>query len=956
MMKYLSLIFLAFSVSLYAQKGTIRGTVIEDSNGEPLFGVTVQIKGTTNGAITDFDGKFEIKADPGTYDLQASFVSFQTVTISGLMVEAEEVTLIDQIRLKEDVALLEEVVVTAEVIRTTEAALLTVKRKSANLIDGISAASFRKIGDSDAASAAKRITGVSIEGGKYVYVRGLGDRYTKTLLNGMDIPGLDPDRNTLQMDIFPTNVLSNIIVSKTFTADLPADFTGGLVNIETQDVPDIKEMTFNASIGYNPRMHFNSDYLTYEGGKTDWLGFDDGTRELHISDNDVLSVQNASAIGDPNVAKKYEAQLNGFSKQLGTMKQSSFMDFSLGFSLGDQKNTSIGTLGYIGALTYQNATQFYDDALFSNYLVGENADTLLLGEKQVGSYGVSNVLLGGMLGVALKREKAKYRVNFLKLQNGESIAGFFDSDITDSSPKSDLKGIQTNLEYSQKSLTNLLIAGEHFLDKWTINWKISPTTSKINDPNIRFTKYEKLENGGFDIGSGNSGFPQRAWRDLQESNLSSRLDVKKEYDFAGKDANVKFGIGTTLKQRDFIIRQFNLTVKQPSFDGSFDELMKPENLWPSSDESNFYVSLYVGGNVNQFDASTSNHSFYVSNEFYPLDKLRAIVGVRGEAYSQIYSGQNQRGIVLDNEQVIDEFNLFPSGNFTYSLTEKQNLRFAYTRTIARYSFKEASFIELYDPLTGRTFLGGLSPIVDGDGNEIWDGNIRSTLINNYDLRWETFGERGQTISLSVFYKQLSDPIEIVQLSGSANNFQSQNVGDAIVYGTELEFRQSLKFLNPKLTDLFVNGNATVSVSEITMTGQEFASRVRMADKAGRGEVVSSKRDLQGQAPYIINAGLAYSSFPKGLELGLYYNVQGPTLAYTGGVNDIPDVYTVPFHSLNFSTNKTFGEDEKMRLTLRVNNILNDKREWEYHSFGLENRPFEARSLGTRVSLGFKYSF
>ena len=295
-MKHLSFLFLLVSFNVLAQKGIIRGTVIEDSNGEPLFGVTVQIKGTTNGAITDFDGKFEIQADAGTYDLQASFVSFQTVTISGLAVVAGEVTLIDQIRLKEDVELLEEVVVTAEVIKTTEAALLTVKRKSANLIDGISAASFRKIGDSDAASAAKRITGVSIEGGRYVYVRGLGDRYTKTLLNGLDIPGLDPDRNTLQMDIFPTNILSNIIVSKTFTADLPADFTGGLVNIETQDVPDIKTTTAQVGFGFTPGMHFNNEYLAYEGGATDWLGLDDGTRELHISDGDVQSFSTPKCI------------------------------------------------------------------------------------------------------------------------------------------------------------------------------------------------------------------------------------------------------------------------------------------------------------------------------------------------------------------------------------------------------------------------------------------------------------------------------------------------------------------------------------------------------------------------------------------------------------------------------------------------------------------------------------
>ena len=204
-----------FSIGLCAQNGTIRGTVIEDSNGEPLFGVTVQIKSTTTGAITDFDGKFDIPIAAGTYDIQASFVSFATVTVTGVVVESGKVTTIDQIRLAEDVETLEEIVVTAEVIRTTESALLTVKRKSANLIDGISAASFKKIGDADAAAAVKRVTGVSIEGGKYVYVRGLGDRYTKTMLNGVDIPGLDPDKNSLQIDIFPTNLIDNMIVTKT---------------------------------------------------------------------------------------------------------------------------------------------------------------------------------------------------------------------------------------------------------------------------------------------------------------------------------------------------------------------------------------------------------------------------------------------------------------------------------------------------------------------------------------------------------------------------------------------------------------------------------------------------------------------------------------------------------------------------------------------------------------------
>src|SRR5690606_34012093 len=210
----------------------------------------------------------------------ASYISYATLRIEGVSVTDGNVVLLDNISLKEDAEEVQEVVVTAQAIRTSEEALLTVKRKSANLLDGISSANFRKIGDSDAASAVKRVPGVSIEGGKYVFVRGLGDRYTKSTLNGVDIPGLDPDRNTIQMDMFPTSIVDNIIVVKSFTSNLPADFTRGIVNVDTKDFPEEKTFNISGGLGYNPSMHFNTGYLTYEGGKTDFLGFDDGTREI----------------------------------------------------------------------------------------------------------------------------------------------------------------------------------------------------------------------------------------------------------------------------------------------------------------------------------------------------------------------------------------------------------------------------------------------------------------------------------------------------------------------------------------------------------------------------------------------------------------------------------------------------------------------------------------------------
>ena len=296
---FLAIFILSSAGFAQAQNGIIRGTIFEESTGEPLYGVSVLVKELSTGAVTDFDGKFEIQAAPGTYTLQVSYISYSSIELTSVLVTADEVNILNDILMKDEESELETVTVQAAAIRTTESALMSVKKNSPNVMDGITASTFRQVGDGDAASAVKRVTGVSIEGGKYVYVRGLGDRYTKTILNGMDVPGLDPDRNALQIDIFPTNVIDNIIISKSFTAELPADFTGGVVDIETKDFPEEKSAKLSISGGINPSMHFNNEYLSYEGGKTDWLGFDDGTRDIPTGGRTDIP-QFGDVVGNPN--------------------------------------------------------------------------------------------------------------------------------------------------------------------------------------------------------------------------------------------------------------------------------------------------------------------------------------------------------------------------------------------------------------------------------------------------------------------------------------------------------------------------------------------------------------------------------------------------------------------------------------------------------------------------------
>jgi hypothetical protein len=319
----------------FAQQGKIRGTVIEDESGFEVIGANILVEELGTGNITDIDGKFTLDLDPGTYTLQISYVGFQTLTISDVEVKTGEVNVLDQIRISEEGLELKTVTITAKAIRTTEAALITIKKKSPAMLDGISSSLIKLTGDATAVEAAKRVTGVSIEGGKYVYVRGLGDRYSKTTLNQVDVPGLDPDRNTLQMDIFPTALINNIVVSKNFTADMPADFTGGLLNIETKDFPEERILSVSASLGYNPAMNFNSDFLTYEGGGTDFLGFDDGTRALP-------SGADADQIPLPFTATDQEILdfANSFTNTLGADQATSFLDYSASVSLGKSNSTS----------------------------------------------------------------------------------------------------------------------------------------------------------------------------------------------------------------------------------------------------------------------------------------------------------------------------------------------------------------------------------------------------------------------------------------------------------------------------------------------------------------------------------------------------------------------------------------------------------------------------------------
>ncbi|NRB84052.1 MAG: TonB-dependent receptor [Winogradskyella sp.] len=937
------IIFLSSTTSIFSQ-GKISGTVIDGEFNEPLAFANIVVKGTSKGDSADFDGKYELEIEAGTYTLVFSFVGYITKEITDVIVNEGEVVTLDVVL---ETNSLDAVVITTTTKRNTENAVLSIQKKSVVVLDGLSAQAIKNSGAGNVASAVKAVPGVSIQGDKYVFVRGLGDRYTKSILNGIDIPGLDPDRNTIQMDLFPTNILDNVIVLKSASAEYPADFTGGIVNIVTRDFPSKAEYSISLGNGYNPDMHFNDNYLTSEGSDTDWLGFDDGKRNLPVNRYQFEE----GVLGDGVNTETLTNLTNSFEKELAAKRERSGMNFDFGFTLGNQYDVGDDKLGYQASFSYKNQTTFYENRIDGAYIKNPqdtSQNDLIAALDSRGSEGINNVILNGMLGLAYKTEKSKYKVNFLHIQNGESTAGFFDQVISQDGTGGGLEPLTKNsITYTERSISNILLSGKHRLNSildekpFTLEWKIAPTFSKVMDKDHRITPFQQADDGSSFLSPSASTLPIQLWRHLIEESWAGKLDLDKTVELFGRPGKIKFGGAFTYKFRDFSIDDFTFNIRgDQSFisNGDADNLLATENIWtPETDAGTFVVFT---DNFNPNDAYEGEQQIaatYFSTEFNLTEKFKTVLGIRAEMFNSFYTGQDNENI-FDRELILEELDFFPSANFIYALNDKSNLRASYSRTTARPSFKEASVAQIFDPITSRLFIGDL--------------NLVPTYINNFDLRYEFFGEEGQMFAVSGFYKDFTDPIEQSFFVSAPTQLTVANLGNAVVYGAEFEARQRLGFISEGLNNLKVTANFSLIKSELTMSDDEFNGRVASARD---GETIERERDLQGQAPYLINVGLNYDNSDIGLTTGLFYNVQGETLEVVG-IREVPDVYTQPFNSLNFTLNKAFGENKRSSIDIKVSNILNDKRLSEYESFGTSNQIFSLREPSTEISLGYTFKF
>ncbi|MEM9986535.1 MAG: carboxypeptidase-like regulatory domain-containing protein, partial [Bacteroidota bacterium] len=487
----LSIFLIMVGFKATAQTGTIRGKVVDGENGEPLLGATVRLLSLNEvkgGAYSDIEGAYTIKASPGTYQLLTSYISYVTdtteITLVDGKIESIQILLLAETSVRADLA----VTITAKTSEASSVAFDQKKKNSINSIDGVTFDLVQRTGDANVAAAMQRVVGVTVQDGKYVYVRGLGDRYSQTLLNGANMPSLDPSRNTVQMDIFPSNLIDNVVVYKNFTPDLPGSFTGGLIDVRTKDFPDRFTLNASASMGYNLNSSLRDNFLTDTRNQADGFGYDDGLREVP----EIIGEPGSFLPGrlenqDFEIANRIDQSIKAFQVPLYPVMDNSFLDQNYQLSAGNQFQLGEKvSLGAVGSLSYRNEYEFTDEGGNALFTISGPNDRRLGQEQDLRTVSRTqhNVLWGGMGRISLKVGPAnKVSFNYLHNQSGSSEARYLRG-TDDSNTKPGLESRSTN--YFERSLDVFQLNGEHKLGPVSIDWIGSRAFTRQNQPDQRF--------------------------------------------------------------------------------------------------------------------------------------------------------------------------------------------------------------------------------------------------------------------------------------------------------------------------------------------------------------------------------------------------------------------------------------------------------------------------------------
>jgi len=864
----MALLGLCPTVSAAQDSGRIVGRVIDGSTAQPLSSVQVFTSDGALGALTALDGRYVIRNVPaGTYDVTAQLIGYGTKTVTGVTVTSGQSALLD-VTLAAQAVALEEIVVTSTAERGSTTALLTERKLSVVVSDGIGADQMSRSPDGDAAAALRRVPGLSVVDGKYAYVRGLGERYSSTTLNGAPLASPEPDKKVIPLDIIPSSLLQSIVTSKSYSPDQPGDYAGGLVQLKTRDFPANRIFNVGVSGGWNSVSTLETG-LGYAGGSRDFLGFDDGTRDIPAI------IPRDMALTRANFSSESLEQFGkAFDGDWGPTERDIPFNGTLGISYGD--DFDIGDdgqrVGFIASANYSSSQNLRDNQIERVFAASG------LAEPEVdyrGTITEQNVTVGGLFNVTYQprsTDQIKFATvyNHLATDRSRIFTGFNLDSSTDQ--------LNTRLQFIEQTLVNSQLEGEHlfgFLGNATFKWRGALTRASRYEPSTRESLYQE-SNGVFiwdDFIQSGSVFHQ----DMVDEGWNAGTSLEIPFELADAPAALSVGGSTDRKDREAYTRRFRFRPRGSRIDSEV-RTLSPNELFGSGEfigEDGFEIQEATFRTDN-YDAAQDIDAAFVMLDLELLDGLRISGGARVERSVQTVSPKDifdVGGLAPVEGADLESTDWLPAINATYALNPTMNLRASASRTLARAQLRELA------PFSFADYAGGYLVI----GNPSLD----LTRIDNYDVRYEWFGGPQAVFAVSGFYKRFDAPIEVSVLPSSELIKTWANADGADNYGLEFEVRSDLGFLSEGLSSLSFNGNLTLVESEV-----ETGSRIRVY-LPGTGEtdlaVVPKNRGLQGQSPYVVNAGLTWAPVEGGATATVLFNRFGRRIDAVGG-QATPDIF------------------------------------------------------------------
>jgi outer membrane receptor protein involved in Fe transport len=871
-----SLILFAFFTLISAQdKGIVSGKIIDKSNGEGLPGAAIRVEGTTIGTVSDIEGNFQFSLAAGSHTLEISFISYQTGKIK-VDVKSKETTNVS-FTMEEAAGLeLAAVIVTATVEKSTTTAMMIERKKAAQVSDGISADLIRKTPDRTTSDVLKRITGASIQDGKFAIIRGMNDRYNTGYLDGALLPSTESDRKAFAFDVVPANLLDNLVIIKSGTPDLVGDFGGGVIKINTKSIPERFTQNLNIGAQYNSITTFKdfTQYKTYGGEQFNIFG---NERNLPaLGDNDLRS---QTAFPSSAEKTKLANASQGFNHDWGRTTSSAMPNMRFAYSMGMPINLKNGSkIGLILALNYSN-TKRYSDVEVNSY--DGDGPTAAYNDKAF----LQNTSSGGILN--LNYVSAKTQINFRNLLNLNTDNNTtLRTGIGNFNDNLKVQNSANNINYNRlyNGIVSLKqIIGERAL---LINASASYSDVRRKIPDYRIANYFSLPGEPFQLTTGDffNSSTGRFSSDLTENLKSGTLELSKEFNASNIKTEVKVGGFIQSRNRSFYGRSFvyNGNLADAAIDPSVDLSLK------NIGSSKLYLIEKTSNDLAYYDGKSDLKAYFLSIDQKFSEKLRAVYGVRYEDMD--IKVTNPR--VNSNVSAIKDGVWLPSINLTYSLNEKMNLRADYFASVNRPEFRELA------PFSFYTF--------DKNAEIRGNNSLQVAKLNNFDLRYEYYPSGGQLISLGGFYKSIDKPIEFnVDIGQPTLIFYYGNEKSAKIYGLEFEIKKSFDFLGSskfaKNTSIFANLSLIKSALDFT-----------------QGSSAIADRPLQGQSPYIVNMGIQYEDQESGWFGSAVMNRTGRRVAYVGADKKFfinrQDIYEAPRAVVDVQFGKNF-KNFNIKLTL-----------------------------------------